>query len=517
MTKRAKISVAGVLFLLILCNRLLANNLSISNGKLTSQNASAGTINVQFDLSWSNSWRDSTNYDAVWIFMKYSTNSGVTWRHAALSGSGTNPSGFSVGTGTFVQILVPFDEMGCFIQRAGNGTGTLSAQQIQLVWDYKANGINDTDANGLNTRVKIFGIEMVYVPQGSFLAGDSNGGLTAHFKAGKKQNLPISINSEDAVVFNAADSGPYYYQSGSNTDEYSSGSVFTVPSNFPKGFNAFYLMKYEISQGQWINFFNTLTDSQKTARDITSASGGGKNSETVVYRNAVSWSSGDAALVNSREFDRACNYLSWQDLCAFADWAALRPITELEFEKACRGPAAEVDGEFAWGNSLISAAITIIGTESGTETITTSGANACYNNVTFTGGDGGQGPLRCGIFATASSDRAASGAGYYGNMELSGNLWERCVTVGNAYGLNFTGTHGDGTLTGSGNATNIDWPGIDAVPANGVTGAAGSGFKGGSWNEANISNLAVGDRIWAARADTNRNSKYGGRCGRSAY
>ena len=53
-------------------------------------------------------------------------------------------------------------------------------------------------------------------------------------------------------------------------------------------------MKGEISQGQWVGFFNTLTATQKSTRDITSATG--KNTDNLTYRNNVSWSSGDATL-----------------------------------------------------------------------------------------------------------------------------------------------------------------------------------------------------------------------------
>jgi hypothetical protein len=92
-------------------------------------------------------------------------------------------------------------------------------------------------------------------------------------------------------------------------------------------------MKYEITEGLWIAFFNTLTGTQKSTRDITAASG--KNSDAVTNRNTIAWSSGDATTTNE---DRACSYLSWMDGAAFADWAALRPFTELEFEKIQRGP-----------------------------------------------------------------------------------------------------------------------------------------------------------------------------------
>ena len=44
-----------------------------------------------------------------------------------------------------------------------------------------------------------------------------------------------------------------------------------------------------------------------------------------------------------------CNFLSWMDLAAYLDWAALRPMTELEFEKICRGPNPPIAGEYVWG------------------------------------------------------------------------------------------------------------------------------------------------------------------------
>ena len=45
------------------------------------------------------------------------------------------------------------------------------------------------------------------------------------------------------------------------------------------------------------------------------------------------------------------NYVSFTDGLAFTDWAALRPITELEYEKAARGPSEPIDAEFVWGTN----------------------------------------------------------------------------------------------------------------------------------------------------------------------
>ena len=46
---------------------------------------------------------------------------------------------------------------------------------------------------------------------------------------------------------------------------------------------------------------------------------------------------------------------------AFTAWAALRPMTELEFEKACRGTEPSKENEFAWGTSQCYPAQLILG------------------------------------------------------------------------------------------------------------------------------------------------------------
>jgi hypothetical protein len=184
-----------------------------------------------------------------------------------------------------------------------------------------------------------------------------------------------------------------------------------------------------------------------------------------------------------------------------------------------------VDGEFAWGSRDITAAAAIsAGAETGAETVTGSEANAHYNDTTLSGGDTGngadyqKGPLRAGIFSTDSSNRIQAGAGYYGALELSGNPRERVVTIGNVAGRSFTGSMGDGYLSTesgyAGNATNADWPGIDEAASRGVTGALGSGFRGGSW-DSSADRLRISDRNDAANADTAAAQNAGGRGART--
>jgi hypothetical protein len=85
-------------------------------------------------------------------------------------------------------------------------------------------------------------------------------------------------------------------------------------------------------------------------------------------------------------------------------------------------------------------------------------------------------------------------------MELSGNLWERVVTLGNATGRNFSGVHGNGTLTSGGASDVSGWPA-----------AAGTGWKGGSWLNTTTNSATTSDRAQAANTDNTRSADAGGR------
>jgi formylglycine-generating enzyme required for sulfatase activity len=109
------------------------------------------------------------------------------------------------------------------------------------------------------------------------------------------------------------------------------------------------------------------------------------------------------------------------------------------------------------------------------------------------------GPVRVGLFAAngSNSGRVSAGASYWGIMELSGNLWERPVTIANATGRAFTGTHGDGVLASNGDANAATWPGPN-----------GAGVRGGSWDNATI-NMQVSDRILAGYSFSLRSFVFG--------
>jgi len=494
-------------------------------------------------VAWENSWKTTSNRDAIWIFMKYSTDAGVTWSHASMSSSGVNPNGFYAPSN--FQIVVPADEKGLFLERSDLSTGNVSAQGVRFVWDYNQDGLTDAQAMAANTVNKVFGVEMVYIPQGAFYAGDDTSSSNYNFKQGGSDDDPWYVQSEAAINVTNTTADGYYYQSSGSSGENSSGSVFLIPSSYPKGYNDFYVMKYELTEGQWASFFNTLSVNQRTTRDITSSNQGGKASDAVVDRNTLSWdSTNPMSRMTTARPERPVTYVSWPDVLAYADWAGLRPITELEYEKVARGSdITPVSNEFAWGtaasNDALAAEIYPDSDEDGEEQIFDGGANLNRNNLSWSTGDGraagtavGQkGPLRAGIFAESSTNRTTSGAGYYGVLELSGNLSEAVVTLGRSQGRQFLGTHGDGQLSSvssyEGNATNSDWPGINTTDsARGVTGTVGSGLRGGDFGSTSIRHFQISDRSFAAKdPDTlGYNQRYdasfgiylGGRLGRTA-
>src|SRR5262249_10316729 len=159
-------------------------------------------------------------------------------------------------------------------------------------------------------------------------------------------NFPLLISSESAV--NVYEANQIICPSG----------LCSLTSAFPKGYNAFYIMKYEISQGQYADFLNATNSLVQSVHWLNS---NGSSRNTIVNTGTP------PQQYSSSRPDRACNYLSWADYTAFLDWAALRPPTELEFEKACRGTNIAVTNEYAWGSTTYTDANSItVSPENGT-------------------------------------------------------------------------------------------------------------------------------------------------------
>lgn len=480
-----------LIFTILFCSLALANNIKVSNISLENLNE-PNWVQVEFDLSWENSWRLSagpSNWDAAWVFIKYRINSG-DWEHAQLA-----TTDFVAAIGSTID--VSNDGVGAFVYRDSDGSGDINLQNMRIRWDYGSIDPNDI------IDLQVFAIEMVYVPEGAFKIGGTTGDEAGKFYSGGLATTSVSyqINSENAITVSNTPGNLYY----NNTSFSSAGDQLgPIPAEFPKGFSAFYTMKYEVSQEQWVDFFNTLTSTQRNNNDITGTDG--KNTDDEVARNSISWTEGSSNATTTHP-NIALNYVNARMTSSYLDWAGLRHMTELEYEKACRGPIDPKPGEFAWGNANIaSTAYNLINEGEPNELVSNSEQGT--GNAIYLGTNGSiSGPKRVGILAASAitKNKEETGGSYYGIMELSGNVYERTITVGLPQGRVFDGFSGDGVLSASGTANQPNWPLDDGT---------GIGYRGAS-SLNNSSFLRVSDRYDAANTISSGNSRLGFRGTRS--
>ena len=143
-------------------------------------------------------------------------------------------------------------------------------------------------------------------------------------------------------------------------------------------------------------------------------------------------------------------------------------MTELEYEKACRGTLAPVANEFAWGSPALLPTKTLINAGTAEELPGEIGAN-----VTAGSSPTIIGPTRVGMYATSVSSRALSGATYYGIMDMTGNLKEYVVHAG--VNPKFTGRHGTGVKIEYNQVETLQWPG-EVIP---LDRSRGISYRGG--------------------------------------
>ena len=493
---------------LLLCPlATIANNLQIKELSVISSQK------IRCLVSWENSWRlDGTNelpqnHDAIWLFVKVKNAQNI-WQHLDLS---TEIAQYSQSNA--LRLQPSNDHKGLFISRNTTGSGTTEGYIEIQTQEAMASDIR---------AVKVCGIEMVYVPEGSFWVGDSLS------KFSLKRGLdaaPFQITHNEEISIGTT------AQTISGTGEYQPPQA--IPSAYPKGFSAFYAMKYEITQAQYADFLNTLTAAQQSSRvttDISAAAGTSAFTQGNTFRNGLviaeaaqgntpavfACNANENQLFNEENDgqNRACNWLNWADVAAYLDWAALRPLTELEFEKAARGTTYPLKGEFAWGTNLVTDANTPLldGTAEESVSESVSGDYGIANHSLPFGQTYLLGILRAGFAGTANSNRRSMGASFYGLAEMSGNVWEMCINVHTTSGLTFNGQHGDGEINATGTANAATWP----------SDAAGTISRGGGWNSLIFNNLsyefrdlAISDRFYANTPPTNRRNTTGGRGGRS--
>jgi len=451
----------------------LASGLRISNEMLFVEgDRDDRTMYAILNVEWKNAWKNDTNHDAAWIFCKFVMgNDG--FRHIPLRPEGHEVLSLAGAPGLEVKLEAAPDGAGLFILPARQYRGDISLK-IKLSLDAAPFARMNTE----RASFRVFGLEMVRIPAGAFYAGAADSTAVLQYAAFHRPGEdglpggPVFINSEEALAVGK----DIAYQP--KRPIYQGDAAGVIPKAFPKGFGAFYVMKYEIAQGEYAAFLNTLSDGQTQLR----SNFGGRDyydlRGTIVFdgKNYIAASPG-----------RPCNFLSWDDAMAFADWCALSPMTELEFEKACRGSRQPAGGEFPWGNA---------------DKLRVERRVDAAGDLVHLGGRSES--------ELSAKTMAEFGASQYWVMDLAGSLWERCITVGDSLGRSFKGTHGDGQLSYFGFATNDDWPA-------GVSERGGFGFRGGGfyhpdrgYHEFNPFS-PVSYRPYGAWSGGNRTEAYGSR------
>lgn len=475
----------ALFFFITISNFSMANNVRIENIVLTNDST------LTFSISWDNSWRNvhaPGNHDAVWVFIKHRGCGGLKWEHADLSPDMNSHEGSGL-----LEVYVDGKDLGpnakgVFIRRRTHGSGNIVNQTISLRLSDIANGEFD---------FKVFGVEMIQVPEGAFYLGDGNSVNTNYnFKYGNV-NTPYLVSSENTITAGAgATDLACNYPSANRNPR-------TMPAAYPKGFKEFYAMKYELSQHQYVEFLNCLTSDQvgnRYARNATSLVPT-LNAGTNGVQIGGLWPE-----LTTQFPHRAMTFLSWQDLLAYLDWACLRPMTELEYEKLCRGPVEPVMNEKAWGTSGVSAATVV--ENAGTPTENSSSTILSGNGFARVAAGAAGTLMRCGFAAKPTTDRLSSGAGYYGGMELTGNAVEMTVNCIDVLGVAYTGLVGDGELTSSptpGFANVPNWPQV----ASGESAVIG---RGGAFNSAaTVARLNVSNREGFQEDYSTRTNINGGR------
>lgn len=491
--------------------QLKANNAVISQVFVT------GNL-INFSLTWENSWRTSTsnpfNYDGVWLYCNYrvcndrpeENPNAPSYKQLWLS---PQPQDHSVPGAEFQlgSSLIGGNSrvMGIFIFRPTDGSGTFTVNNIELKWDDVAQG-----CTGCEVDVQIIPVEMVNIPTGNYSLGDGNNGSSGRFYRDNNLDSPFLVTSESGININTSN-GIYAPPSVL----FDSGMI---PNAFPKGYNSFWCMKYEVSQLQYVEFLNSLSRSDQALHVSTDISIGVthvnntfvlSNTNSPLYRNGIRitpdfnsnmplefYCDLDGDNIPNEDTDGkniAVNFINSDDFKAYLDWTGLRPMSELEFEKICRGDRPPIPKEYSWGlggiNFMPKTSIQDAGLAYEDALPNGAGSVTCCNQA------GVQGPLRSGENFALNSDRFSAGAAYYGIADMSGNLIEFCIPVSKAECRVFDASHGDGDIS---NGPPSTWILLD-VPGT---------LRGGSWKSA-ADKLSVSHRDTYGLPHLVRSSEFG--------
>lgn len=444
----------GRIFMFMAIIGLSISHVSANNVRITDKVKVAGqlgkdTLLLSFPLSWENSWRLGENWDAVYLFFKYKrVGFEEPWHHMPVKAEGNN-----VGSGlSYTTVAGDSKVVGMLVYRTGNGSGNVNTMvrvktdisQGDMVPYYRPT-VDDFKSGKIE--IAVGAIEMVFVPNGPYYLGDG-ASIKSFVDAG---GAPIYMSSEnEQTLYGLGDS-----------------EMKTLSLLYPKGYKGFYCMKYEISQEQYTYFLNKIPYEEQKKRignDLDRMSVGDYAFSTESkppFRNGIILEkrrgAGNAVIFghnldkNDNVFNGAgdgqtiaCNFMTPADLFVYADWVGLRPLSELEYEKACRPRNPQIKPtsyECAWNmrydENKLATSLKYDGT---VREVANDGANV-NTMARFNAG-----PLRCGSFARpGNSSMEAAGASFWGIMDMTGNLSEICCNADKGCGFNGM-VNGDGNM-----------------------------------------------------------------------
>jgi formylglycine-generating enzyme required for sulfatase activity len=420
--------------LLLAMLTMAALPLSVKAAGLTVAILEPATTAVRVRVAWNHAWRNARNHDAAWVFLNYRLPQGP-WRPARVLG--VSPSGSPAA------VDLAEDGSGAFVYAAQTHRGPVDWQL-----EFRIDPASITGGPpGAKLEWHVSGVEMVYIPEGPFWLGardPKSVEMNSFFRsdaAGNPAGL-LRIDSEREIQVGPREGALWYKVA---TPQYQGDGQGPIPAAFPKGFAAFYAMKYELTQGQYAEFLNHIPEQASAFRAIHGGLGYAR------HRGSIRVENGRFLAVAP---ERPANWVSWNDNMAFAAWARLRPMTEFEYTKASRGPVDPPAGDFPWGTTSKDRLRRVI---------------VAPVDDLVTNGEADESLL-------TDATRDVFGASHYWVMDLAGSVWERVVTPANPVGRAFRGSHGTGRVSGFGSAPNADWPKGDEEPG-------GYGYRGGGYYE----------------------------------
>ncbi|MBM4149864.1 MAG: hypothetical protein FJ224_12610, partial [Lentisphaerae bacterium] len=403
---------------------------------LTVVERDAKTARLRFDITWDGSWRHEINHDAAWIFFKVRANTpNAEWRHVGLVADRVlNPTGYGQAAPSF-----PEPEKDGFLRwylqgradfgRVGGMERSLdffaSEPRVDTPLEFLVpcgaggsvgmflrrakNGAGRVEAHGVTAILDLASIPEIPDIQAAQIRGF---GIEMVYVAEGPFCLGTG-GTEMGVFYACTEDGlsnpPYRVKSaGAIPTGRQPGKLWAqsfqpedggeIPAAFPNGYRAIYCMKQHLTPRRYVEFLQTLTPAQADVRWSPEIKSIQRSGTPPNY--AYTWKNGGA------RDGAGLRCLMWSDMAAYMAWAGLRPMTELELEKIVRGPRQPIPNE--------------------------------------------PGPSYWGVDAFP--------AWLWESIKGADTTSECVVTIGNATGRKFAGSHGLGSVI-----LPADWPQDDGV------------------------------------------------------